>query len=400
MLVKKAQRWCRPRKEAIKITAVPARSPLFRTRPLWGSVAGVALVVGLCAALVPVRSDVTRATPALALVAAIVVAGLVGGRVAALLVAPVAVLAYNLAFIPPYWTLAVDAVDDGVALVVFGLVGVVTGGLVAREGERRQSAEDRAAELQQLNAELQSVQVEREQLAEEAMRAAVLERIDEQRAALLRSVSHDLRTPLATVRAVVSDLLGGAPYDDATRADLLGLVADEVERLDRLVANLLSLSRIEAGALRPERQAVAMDELLAHTVKRLDRLFARRRVQLELPALPLVDGDYSQLDQVVSNLLENAARHAPLGSTVRIGGREAGGLVEIWIDDEGAGIAPFERARLFEPFRKGDGSSSSGIGLAICKAIVEAHGGRIAADAAPGGGARFRFSLPKRDQGA
>ena len=356
------------------------------------------LVVALSAALVPVRSGVTRATPALALVVAIVVAGLLGGRSAALVVAPVAVVAYNLVFIPPYWTLAVHAVDDGVALAVFALVGLVTGALVVREGERRQSAEERAAELQELNAELQSVQVEREKLAEEAMRAQVLERIDEQRSALLRSVSHDLRTPLATVRAVVSDLLAESPYDDATRAELLGLVADEVERLDRLVANLLNLSRIEAGALKPDRQAVAMDELLAHTVKRLERLFVRRRVQLELPALPLVDGDYSQLDQVVSNLLENAARHAPIGSTVRISGREVGERVEIWIDDEGSGIAPFERARIFQPFRRGDGSSSSGIGLAICKAIVEAHGGHIAADASPGGGARFRFSVPKRLQ--
>ena len=371
----------------------------FRPRPVLGCLAGAGLVLVLSAALVPVRSDITRATPALVLVVAIVVAGLIGGRAAALVVAPVAVAAFNFAFIPPYWTLSVDALDDGVALAVFGLVGVVTGALVAHEGERRQSAEERAAELEQLNDELQAVQGERERLAEEAMRATVLERIDEQRAAMLRSVSHDLRTPLATVRAVVSDLLGGAPYDDATRAELLGLVADEVERLDRLVANLLSLSRIEAGALKPDRQAVAMDELLAHTVKRLDRLFVRRRVQLELPALPLVDGDYTQLDQVVSNLLENAARHAPLGSTVRIGGREDDGMVEIWVDDEGTGIAPFDRARVFEPFRRGEGSASSGIGLAICKAIVEAHGGQISAGAAPGGGARFRFSVPRRTSG-
>lgn len=367
----------------------------FHPRPLWGSIAGLALVVGLSAALVPVRSDITRASPALALVVAIVVAGLVGGRVAALVVVPVAVLAYNVVFIPPHWTMSVDALDDGVALSVFGLVALVIGTLVAREGERRQSAEERAAELQLLNAELQAVQGERERLTEEAMRATVLERIDEQRTALLRSVSHDLRTPLATVRAVVSDLLGGAPYDDATRAELLGLVADEVERLDRLVANLLNLSRIEAGALRPDRQAVAMEELLAHTVKRLDRLFAHRRVQLELPELPLVDGDYSQLDQVVSNLLENAARHAPQGSTVRIGGKESGNCVEIWVDDEGPGIPAFERRRIFEPFRRGEGSSSSGIGLAICKAIIEVHGGRIQAEGAPGGGARLRFSVPK-----
>ena len=365
-------------------------------RPLWGCTAGLALVVGLSAVLIPFRSDITRASPGLALVVAIVVAGLIGGRVAALVVVPVAVLAYNFVFIPPHWTLTVDALDDGVALGVFSLVAVVIGSLVAREGERRQSAEERATELQILNAELRAVQQERERLTEEAMRAAVLERIDEQRSALLRSVSHDLRTPLATVRAVVSDLLDGTRYDDATRTELLGLVADEVERLDRLVANLLNLSRIEAGALRPDRQAVAMDELVAHAVQRLERLFAQRRVQLELPQLPLVDGDYTQLDQVVSNLLENVARHAPGRSTVRIGGKDAGDFVEIWLDDEGPGIARFLRQRIFEPFRRGDGSSSSGIGLAICKAIVEAHGGRIRAEVAPGGGARFRFSVPKK----
>lgn len=373
--------------------------PLLRRRPptLWGSLVGLALVGGLSAAMVPIRSDITRAAPALALVVPIVIAGLLGGRAAALVVVPVGVLVFNVVFIPPYWTLNVDALDDGVALAVFGLVAMVVGTLVAREGERRQSAEERAAELQALNSELQTVQQERERLAEEATRAIVLERIDEQRSALLRSVSHDLRTPLATIRAVASDLLGEASYDEATRAELLTLVAEESERLDRLVANLLSLSRIEAGALRPDRQAVVMDELAAHAVKRLDRLLGRRRVQLELEHLPLVDGDYTQLDQVVTNLLENAARHAPPGSTIRVGGREIGNIVEVWVDDEGPGIAGFERARIFEAFRRGEGSSSSGIGLAICKAIVEAHGGTITANRAPTGGARFLFSVPKRD---
>ena len=373
--------------------------PVLRRRPptLWGSLVGLALVGALSAAMVPIRSDITRAAPALALVVPIVIAGLLGGRAAALLVVPVAVLAFNVVFIPPYWTLHVDALDDGVALGVFGLVAMVVGTLVAREGERRQSAEERAAELLALNRELQAVQRERERLAEEATRAIVLERIDEQRSALLRSVSHDLRTPLATIRAVASDLLGDASYDEATRAELLTLVADESERLDRLVANLLSLSRIEAGALRPDRQAVAMDELAAHAVKRLDRLLGPRRVQLDLEQLPLVDGDYTQLEQVVTNLLENAARHAPSSSTIRLGAREIGNFVELWVDDEGPGIARFERERIFEAFRRGEGSSSSGIGLAICKAIVEAHGGTITAHRAPIGGARLLFSVPKRD---
>lgn len=380
------------------MTTVPVVTMRSRPRPLWGALVGIAAVGGLSAAMIPVRSDVARASPALVLVVAIVLAGLIGGRVAAVVTAIAASAAFNVAFIPPHWTLKIHAVDDAAALTVFGIVALTVGTLVAREGERRQAAEDRARDLEVLNDELRDVQAERERLAEEATRAAVLERVDEQRAALLRSVSHDLRTPLATIRAVVSDLLGEVAYDAPTRSELLGLVADEAERLDRLVANLLNLSRIEAGALRPDRQAVALDELVDETVGRLARLLRQRRVQVDLPPdLPLIDGDYTQIGQVMTNLLENAARHAPGGSTIRVGARLVGDVVEILVDDEGFGVPRFERERIFEPFRRGEGSSSSGIGLAICRAIVDAHGGTITADEAPGGGARLRFTLPRRD---
>lgn len=288
-------------------------------------------------------------------------------------------------------------IDEVGALVVFAVMALAVAKQVVTASGRRRAAEERAGDLARVNAELADVQRERERLTEEATRADVLARIDEQRSALLRSVSHDLRSPLSTIRAVASDLLSGAPYDDETRNELISLVADEAERLDRLVANLLSLSRIEAGALDPDRQALAVDELVAHAAGRLARLTSGRRVQLDLPdGLPLVDGDYVQIDQVVSNLLENAARHSPPGSTIRIGARASGDVVELRIDDEGLGVAPFERHRIFEPFRRGEGSASSGIGLAICKAIVEAHGGRIEATEAPGGGARFGLSLPVR----
>lgn len=372
--------------------------PLRRRARATAAALGAGFTIVTAVALVPVRDDITRATPALALVVPIVVAGLVGGRGPALLTAVVAAAAFNVVFIPPHWTLKIDAVDDLVALAVFLVVATVVGTLVAREGERRKAAEDRVRELARLNAELVEVERERERLAEEATRAAVLERVDEQRAALLRSVSHDLRTPLSTIRAVASDLLSGTDYDPATQAELLSLVAGEAERLDRLVANLLSLSRIEAGALDPDRQAVAIDELVVYAVKRLDRVVQGVGVELDLPAdLPLADGDYSQIDQVVSNLLENASRHAPPGSCIRIGARSSDGAIEVWVDDEGAGVEPAMSELIFEPFRRGEDSTSSGIGLAICKAIVEAHGGHIEASTAPGGGARFWFSLPVFD---
>jgi two-component system sensor histidine kinase KdpD len=221
--------------------------------------------------------------------------------------------------------------------------------------------------------------------------------VDEQRQALLRSVSHDLRTPLASIRAAASELRDGAPHTDDERAELLALVGDEAERLDRLVANLLNLSRIEAGVLRPQRQAIALDELVAERVRKLSRLFTEVRVQVDVPAdLPYADADYTLLDQVVSNLLENAARHSPPRSTVWISARSAGDFLEVSVTDEGRGITGPERVQLFEPFRAGPGSASSGIGLAICKAIVEAHGGTIDAAGVAGKGARFTFTVPAR----
>ena len=376
---------------------MPVRRALPHPAPWAGLGVGLALAALVTAILVPLRGDVSQATPALLLVVPVVVAAVLGGRLAALAVAVLAAGAFNLAFIPPYWNPRVAVVDDAVALAVFLAVALTTGTLVAQGAERRQAAEQRAAEIEALHDRYEQVVVERERLAEEANRVAVLEQVDEQRSALLRSVSHDLRTPLASIRAVTSDLRAGAAYDEATRNELLDLVGDEAQRLDRLVANLLSLSRIEAGALQPDRQAVAVDELLAERVRRLAPLFRQVRVQVDVPdGLPLVDADYTQLDQVVTNLLENAARHSPPRSTIRVEAAAREGMVEICIADEGIGVARFDRERIFEPFRRGEGSASSGVGLAICKAIVEAHGGTIDVTPNPGAGARFRFTVPVR----
>src|SRR5438067_9672613 len=348
------------------------RLPPTGGAPFLGIAVGLSSVAVASALLVPVRAHVTRATPALVLVLAVVAAGLVGGSLGAAVTAVVAAAAYNLAFIPPFWTFKVNVADDWVALAVFLAVALVMGLLVAAQAERRRAAEQRESEIRSLYEDLRAMAEDHRRLSEEATRAQVLERVDEQRSALLRSVSHDLRTPLASIRAVASDLRDGVAYDEQTREELLATVCDEAERLDRIVANLLSLSRIEAGALRPERQAVALDELVADRVRRLGGLFTQVRVQVDIPAdLPLVDGDYTQLDQVVTNLLENAARHAPPASLVRVTAGERDGSVEVCVSDEGIGVPDWERKRVFERFREGEGSRSSGVGLAVCKAVVE-----------------------------
>jgi K+-sensing histidine kinase KdpD len=387
------------REERVKVDAMPAknaqnvdmalRTP-HRLSPVAGAAVGLALVGLAVLVTLPFRDDITVATPALVLTLPGSLAGIVAGRRAAIVTAVAAAVAFNLVFLQPYGTLKVAVVDDVVALVVLTAVALTVSTLVAREADRRRAAEVRADELAKLYRE-------NEKMREGLTRLQVLEEVDAQRQALLRSVSHDLRTPLASIRAAASELREGAPHDEDARAELLALVGDEAERLDRLVANLLNLSRIEAGVLRPQRQAIALDELVAERVRKLSRLFTEVRVQVDVPAdLPYADADYTLLDQVVSNLLENAARHSPARSTVWISARPAGEFIEVSVTDEGRGITGPERVQLFEPFRAGPGSASSGIGLAICKAIVEAHGGTIDAAGVPGKGARFTFTVPAR----
>lgn len=363
-----------------------------------GLLVGLAVVGACTAVLLPARDSVTVATPALVLVAPAIVAGFLGGRLAGLATATVAAISLDIVFIRPYGELAIHLVDDVVALVAFGAVAFMVATLVAQATDRRRAAEMRAEDVLTLSRERERMLGEQQRLSSEK---STLEQAESARRSLLRSVSHDLRTPLAAIRAITSDLRSGAAYDEVTRDDLLDVVADEAERLDRLVANLLSPSRIEAQALVPDLQAVDLEELSTDRLRRLPRLLRDMTVETHLPpGLPLVDADYVLLDQVLTNLLENAARHAPPHSTIRIDACERGRMMEVSVSDEGDGVPADERAQIFEPFRTGSSPQrSSGVGLAICRAIVEAHGGTISVgDARPAdhgaSGARFTFTLP------
>ena len=251
----------------------------------------------------------------------------------------------------------------------------------------------RADEINAMYVEYQRVVAEREALAAEAARVHGLEELDRQRAVLLRSVSHDLRTPLSAIRAVATDLRGGFTYDDRLRDELLDLMADEADRLDRIVGNLLSMSRIEAGALLPAITAVDMEELIESTTTRLARLFVHHPLSIEVaPELPLVAADPVQIDQVLTNLLENAARHTPPGTAIFVRATPSAGGVCVSVSDAGPGLAASITPRLFEPFQSG-APTTTGVGLAICKAIVEAHRGTLEARDSREGGAELRFNL-------
>lgn len=240
--------------------------------------------------------------------------------------------------------------------------------------------------------------LERMRLAAQAHRAQVEAEESRLRAALFSSVTHDLRTPLASITAAATSLEDTeTTFSADDRRDLLETIRQEAERLNRLVGNLMDLARIRAGALTPAKSSAAVDEVIEGVLARLQPLLAGRDVRLKLrDNLPEIPMDVLQIDQVLTNLIENALKFSPAGSEIGISAAPWQGAVEVRISDRGSGIPVEDRERVFEPFVRGDGNpkAGTGLGLSIAGAIVAAHGGRMWIEATPGGGTTVVFRLP------
>ncbi len=249
-----------------------------------------------------------------------------------------------------------------------------------------------------------AVALERLELLREVQRAETLARADELKTALVSAVSHDLRTPLASILASVTSLLEpGMQWDEETRRDFLQGIDDEARRLNRLVGNLLDMSRIEGGALHPERDWYAPAEVIDAAVQRLEPRLVGHPLVVDVAAdLPLARFDFSQIDQVLTNLLENAIKYTPPDAPIAVRARLVDDAVEVSVIDKGPGVAREQLAHLFERFYRVDGRSRPkglGLGLAISKGLVEAHGGQIWADLPPEGGLQISFTLPLEQVG-
>lgn len=243
--------------------------------------------------------------------------------------------------------------------------------------------------------------IERARLRRESLQMELLQRTDVLRAALLSSVSHDLRTPLSSIKAAATSLLQeGVQWDEEARRGFALSIEREADRLNRLVTNLLDMSRIESGALKPEKEWYPIDELVHDVLGRMQPMLDGRTVHTDLPAdLPPVELDYLQIDQVLTNLIENAVRYTPAGSPIELGVRVDGDQMVISVADRGPGIPPADRERVFDKFYRvletqTTRTTGSGLGLAVSRGLVEAHGGRIWEENRDGGGAIFRFTLP------
>jgi two-component system sensor histidine kinase KdpD len=223
------------------------------------------------------------------------------------------------------------------------------------------------------------------------------------RSTLLSSVSHDLRTPLSVITGAASSLLAdGTPLPQAVRRELIETIGEEAQRLNRLVGNLLDMTRLESGAMPVRKEWHSLEEVIGAALGRLEPRLAGREVGVRLPpALPLVHIDDVLVEQVLFNLVENAVKYTPPGSPVAVSAALEGGVLRIEIADRGPGLARGQEESVFEKFyrgrREGD-PSGVGLGLSICRSIVEVHGGRISAANREGGGSVFRLTLSQEGE--
>jgi two-component system sensor histidine kinase KdpD len=243
--------------------------------------------------------------------------------------------------------------------------------------------------------------IERVHLVDDLDQAKRRVEADRLRAALLTSISHDLKTPLAAILGAAETLKGFArELDDRGKVELLSTVIEESERLNRFIANLLDMTKLEAGSIKPKVGRHDIGEIVGTALERASKILAGQRVEIDLAAnLPMVELDPVLFEQALFNLLDNAAKHAPPGSAVRIEGWQEGDIVKLQVVDEGSGIPPGEIERIFEKFHraeKGDRVlAGTGLGLAIARGFVEAMGGSlVAANRSDRSGAIFSITLP------
>jgi two-component system sensor histidine kinase KdpD len=358
----------------------------MRLSQVHGAVGGIAFSALAVAAVTGAIAVLQTFAPVLSLgvlyVFAVLPVAIGWGLTYAVPVSIASMLAFNFFFLPPVHTFALAQSENWFALAVYLVTAVVVSELAARARRRAVEAEEReraAAEL-----------------AEKIVEAEALRRSEAAKTALLRSVSHDLRSPLTAIKAASEGLANtSARLSSAERAELLTAIRLEAERLDRLVANLLDLSRLEVGAVNASPELWSIDELVGRGLDALG--LDSTRVTVSLPdEVPFVEVDAGQIERALVNLLENALKFSAPEDRVSVAVDIGSGEVVIAVRDHGVGLAPEELESIFEPLRHGSGSSGragAGLGLAIVRGFAQANGGRVWAERAKPG-ATFFLALP------
>lgn len=309
--------------------------------------------------------------------------------------------AFDWFHVPPVGRLDIADRPDLVAFAIFAIVAVTSGTLANLARSRAAESERRRVQADQALVELEELGRERDRMQAEAIEAGALRRSDELKTSLLRSVSHDLRTPLTSIIAA------GAALDSPSvtaeeRHELSDAVVEQGQRLSRLVENLLDVSRLQTGNAEPHREPVDLPGLLEAARHSIGAHGEAVRLALDSD-LPALSADPTQLERAFANLLDNAVVHSA-GQPVLVRSRLVGPRVVVRVVDRGPGIPEGERERIFEPFyRSGTtgAGNGSGLGLAIARGFVEANGGEIAVESLPGQGSSFvvSFVAPGKGEG-
>ncbi|HLY86987.1 MAG TPA: DUF4118 domain-containing protein [Gaiellaceae bacterium] len=353
------------------------------------SAAALALVTGAVELL---KGHVPVLSLAVLYLLAIIPVAVAWGIVFAVGVAIGSMLAFNFFFVAPLYTFTIQDTKNWFALLVFVVTAVVVSELASRSRRRAEEAEAAFRALRDLTEE-------RERLAEGVLEAEALRRSDALKTALLRSVSHDLRSPLTAILASADALASpGLALEPEDRLGLAETIRGEATRLDRVVEQLLDLSRLEAGSAEPHRELWHVDELVGQALAGLGAEAARVRLDIGSETPP-VEVDAAQVERVIANLLDNALKYSPPGSFVLLRAEPGATELRLHVVDSGAGLPDEQREALFQPFRRGAAGHGSGLGLAIARGFAEANGGRLWAQDDPGGG-HLVLSLPLAERRA
>jgi len=375
---------------------------------------GVALVV-ICAATIVLRSfgdHVNSTTVALTFLLLVLFLATAWGPRPAVLASILAASSFNYFFLPPVGTFTISDPHNWVAIIAFLLTAVTVGQLSARAKQRTEEAEVGRREIERLYEELRNA-------FERASHAEGLRQSEKLKSALLDAVTHDLRTPLTSIKASITTLLDEArdrtdgnqvvALDDESKMEMMEVIDEESDRLNRFIGGLIELARIEAGEMHLRRRWGTVEEIASAALQRAEPMTRGHNVEVNIESeLPAVRVDERAVSEVVYTLVDNAAKYSPKGTTIRITAqRYDDGMIKMTVEDRGEGIAVDLRERVFDKFfratRDGDISthrpSGTGMGLAIAKGIVEAHQGKIWIEAGSGGkGTRVVFTLPIGDE--
>lgn len=372
----------------------------------YGYLVSVLSTAAVTALLIPFRANINSTTTALAYLLAVLFVALFWGSGPALLASVAGVLCFNFFFLPPLYTLDIVHLENWIALFAFFTTALVVGQLSARAKRRAEEAERSENEIDRLYKELRTA-------FERASQAEALKQSERLKSALLDAVTHDLRTPLTSIKASITTLLDEtrAPefaLDKDARLEMLQVIDEESDRLNRFISGLLDLARIDAGELHLRRQWGTIDEIVSTALARAQPLTQDHEVEVLIDEeLPAVRVDERAVSEVVYTLVDNAAKYSPAGTKIKISAEVSNGMVKMAVEDQGEGVPLDLRERVFDKFfratRDGDVStrqpSGTGMGLAIAKGIVEAHQGRIWIESVSNGpGARVVFTLPIGDE--